>query len=124
MWYSIRFWALEPRLAAAMTSGRNSMGVEIDEGFQHSIRSIARGIVKYSNRYLRERVLKHLEFVKNRVQTSGSLKYRNKHYGFPVVTSQEQSILLNGLKDFHDCGDNTFEVMYSTEPQYTDTTYM
>ena len=110
--------------AAAMTSGRNSIGVEIDERFQYSVRSIARHIVNDSNRYLRERVLKHLEFVKNRIQTSGPLKYRNKHYDFPVVTSQEQSILLNGLKDVHDCGDNTFEVIYSTGPQYRDTTYM
>ena len=105
-------------IAAAMTSGRNSIGVEIDEGFQHSIRTIARHIVKYANKYLRERVLRHFEFVKNRIQTSGPLKYRNKHYNFPVVTSQEQSILLNGLKDVYDCGDNTFEVMYSTEPEY------
>ena len=104
--------------AAAMTLGRNSIGVEIDERFQYSIRSIARYIVNYSNRYLRERVLRHFEFVKNRIHTSGPLKYRNEHYDFPVVTSQEQSILLNGLKEIHTRGNNTFEVMYSTEPQY------
>lgn len=104
--------------AAAMTSGRNSIGVEIDEGFQHSIRSIPGYIVDYSNRYLRERMRRHFEFVKNRIQTSGPLKYRNKHYGFPVVTSQEQSILLNGLKEVQARRDNTFEVMYSTVLEY------
>ena len=104
--------------AAAMTSGRNSIGVEIDEGFQHSIRSIPSYIVDDSNGYLRARVRRHLEFVKDRIQTSGPLKYRNKHYDFPVVTNQEQSILLNGLKGIQACRDNTFEVVYSTEPQY------
>ena len=85
--------------AAAMTSGRNSIGVEIEEGFQQTIGSIPRYIVNFSNKYLRDRVLRHLEFVKNRIQNSGRLKYRNKHYHFPVVTSQEQFILLNGLKE-------------------------
>ena len=104
--------------AAAMTSGRNSIGVDIDEGFQHSIRSIPSYIVDYSNRYLRERMRRHFEFVKNRIQTSGPLKYRNKHYGFPVVTRQELSILLNGMKEAQARRDNAFEVVYSTEPQY------
>ena len=104
--------------AAAMASGRNSIGVEIDEGFQHSIHPIARYVVNYSNRYLSDRILKHFEFVKNRIQTSGRLKYRNKYYDSPVMTSQEQSILLNGLKEVQARGDNTFEVMYSMEPEY------
>ena len=43
-----------------MTSGRNSIGVEIDEGFQHFIRSIPSYIVDYSNGYLSARVRRHL----------------------------------------------------------------
>ena len=104
--------------AAAMTSGRNSIGVEIDESFQHAICPIARYIANFSNNHLHNRLLKHLEFVKNRIQNSGRLKYKNRHYDFPVVTSQEQSILFNGLKEIQACENNTFEVMYSTEPQY------
>ncbi len=106
--------------AAAMTSGRNSIGVEIDESFQHVICPVTHHIVDFSNDYLSNRLLRHAEFVKNRIQNSGALKYTNKSYGCPVVTSQEQFILLNALKSVQACGDNIFEVMYSTEPQTWD----
>ena len=112
------FLGIGTTTAAAMTSGRNSIGVEIEEGFQQTIDPIAHYIVNFSNNHLHNRLLKHLEFVKNRIQNSGQLKYRNRYYDFPVVTSQEQSILLNGLTEVQACGDNTFEVTYSTEPQY------
>ena len=34
-----------------------------------------------------------------------------------MVTSQEQSILLNGLKEVRESDDNIFEVAYSEKPQ-------
>ena len=104
-------------VAAAMTSGRSSIGVEIDQSFQHVLCPIARHIVDFSNDYLQDRVLRHFEFVKNRVQNSGPPKYTNKPYGWPVVTSQEQFIFLNRLKEVQAQGDNIFEVTYSAKPQ-------
>ncbi len=104
-------------IAAAMTSGRNSIGIEIDASLQQTICLIAHHIVDFSNNYLYDRLLQHFEFVKNRIQNSGPLKYTNMHYGCPVVTSQEQCVLLNGLKEVHGRGDNIFEVMYSAQPQ-------
>ena len=103
--------------AAAMTSGRNSIGVEIDNGFQQVICPIAHHIVDFSNGYLSDRLLRHYAFVENRIQNSGALKYTNKHYGCPVVTSQEQFIFLNNLETIQACGDNIFEVVYSTKSQ-------
>ena len=55
--------------------------------------------------------------MKNRIQKSGELKYTNAHYGFPVVTSQEQSILLNKLIEVQANDGNRFEITYSTQPQ-------
>ncbi|MCY3682600.1 MAG: site-specific DNA-methyltransferase [Gemmatimonadetes bacterium] len=104
-------------IAAAMTSGRNSVGVEIDKSFQQAIRPMARQIVDFSNDYLRDRLRRHFEFVEDRIQTSGPLKYTNRYYECPVVTSQEQSILLNGLKEVQASDDNIFEVRYSEKPQ-------
>ena len=103
--------------AAAMTSGRNSIGVEIDENFQQVICPIVHHIVDFSNDYLQDRLFRHYAFVENRIQTSKPLKYTNKHYGCPVVTSQEQFVLLNGLKDVHTRGENVFDVTYTTKPQ-------
>ena len=104
-------------IAAAMTSGRNSIGVEIDESFQQTICPIVHDMVGFSNNYLHDRVLRHFEFVENRIQSSGPLKYTNKHYGCPVVTSQEQSVLLNDLKSVQALGDSVFEVVYSMKTQ-------
>ena len=104
-------------IAAAMTSGRNSIGVEIDKSFHSAICPMARQIVDFSNDYLRDRLRRHFEFIEDRIQASGSLKYTNKHYRCPVVTSQEQSILLNGLNDVRESEDNIFEVAYSVKPQ-------
>ena len=104
-------------VVAAMTSGRNSIGVEIDKGFQETICPIAQQIVDFSNGYLGDRLIRHFEFVKNRIQNSKPLKYTNIHYGCPVMTSQEQFVFLNDLKAIQVLGDNIFEVMYSTKPQ-------
>ena len=103
--------------AAAMTSGRNSVGVEIDKSFQQSVCPIARHIVDFSNNYLHDRLIRHFEFVKNRIQDSGPLKYTNKHYDCPVVTSQEQLILLDDLRAVQARRDNLFEIMYSAKPR-------
>ena len=103
--------------AAAMTSGRNSIGVEIDENFQQVICPIVHHIVDFSNDYLHDRLIGHFEFVESRIQNSKPLKYTNKYYDCPVVTSQEQFILLNGLKEVHTRGDNVFDVTYTTKPQ-------
>lgn len=104
-------------IAAAMTSGRNSIGVEIDKSFRQTICPIVQHIVRFSNDYLYDRLIRHFEFVKKRIQNSGPLKYTNKHYNCPVVTSQEQFILLNGLTAVEAREDNIFEVMYSATPQ-------
>jgi hypothetical protein len=104
-------------VAVAMTSGRNSIGVEIDKSFQHAICPVTHHIVDFSNDYLCDRLIRHSEFVEKRIQNSGTLKYTNRYYGCPVVTSQEQSLLLNELKAVRACGDNIFEVVYSMKPQ-------
>ena len=104
-------------VAAAMTSGRNSIGVEIDKSFEHAICPVGHHIVDFSNDYLYDRLLRHHAFVENRIQNSDPLKYTNKHYDCPVVTNQEQFILLNNLEAIQACGDKIFEVVYSTKPQ-------
>ena len=106
--------------AAAMTSARNSIGIEIDERFQSTINSVVCGILQFSNNYIHDRVGNHIEFVKNRIQNSKPLKYMNKYYSFPVMTNQEKDILLNTLKNMEVLEDNSFEVIYSLEPDTHD----
>ena len=56
-------------IAAAMTSGRSSIGVEIDESFQGTICPIVHHIVDFSNDYLHDRLIRHFEFVKTESKT-------------------------------------------------------
>lgn len=74
-------------------------------------------IVGFSNEYLLNRLQRHLEFLKRRTKESKPTKYINKHYSFPLVTSQEQSILFNSLEEVHSLGNNVFNVLYSNVPQ-------
>ncbi len=110
-------------VTAAMTSARKSIGVEIDSSFQHCFDSFLSHIVQFSNEYLLNRLQKHLVFLKRRTKESKPMKYNNKHYGFPIVTSQEQSILLNNLEEIHSLGNNVIEVLYSNVPQSIDSVH-
>ena len=103
--------------AAAIASGRNSVGLEIDAAFRDTILSMENYIVGLSNDYIHNRLNRHMHFVDHRMKTKGNLKYLNQYYGFPVMTSQEQRILLNGLREVETDEEGLFKVRYSQEPQ-------
>ena len=104
-------------MRAAMTAARNSIGFEMDQGFKNDIRSKAGNIVALSNEIIDHRIDNHLEFVHKRSQIKGKLKYKNKHYHFPVVTQQEIELLLNpALKVDLDKDGEKFIIDYASEP--------
>jgi DNA modification methylase len=103
---------------AAMTAARNSIGFEMDKGFKNDIRSKADNIVALSDEIIDHRINNHLEFVHKRSQTKGELKYKNKHYNFPVVTKQETELVLDPVvKVTIEKEDALFSVEYASEPQ-------
>jgi DNA modification methylase len=102
---------------AAMAACRNSIGIEIEPSFQNSIVSQVDAIPASANAHIRNRIRKHIDFFKDRFKAKGALKHRNKHYGFPVMTSQERHLLLNQLVSAAQIGEGVFEVSYSEKPQ-------
>jgi len=102
---------------AAMAAGRNSIGYEIDTMLRNTICELKDKIVSSSNEYIRNRILKHIQFVMKRIKGQGGFKYQNKSYGFPVMTAQEKDLILNELIGLDDIADDTFEVTYSQRPQ-------
>jgi hypothetical protein len=44
-------------------------------------------------------------------------KFGNKQYKFPVKSDQETQMIINQLPSIEKLGDNTFEAVYSDEPQ-------
>ena len=105
-------------MAAAMASGRNSIGYELDTGMKGTIDNMLCRIVDYSNEHIARRIESHLSFIKTRIEANKQTKYLNKYYGFPVVTSQEKEILFNEVILSRTLGEgNSFETIYSDRPQ-------
>jgi DNA modification methylase len=82
-------------MAAAMASARNSLGIELDQGLASETETRAEDIVTLGRSLSGERLLRHLLFTADRIPKKGPFKYRNQHYGFPVMTRQEKELLLS-----------------------------
>ena len=111
------FLGVATTIFAAMAAGRNSIGYEIDNSVRDAIFEKTEIVLSLSNQRIRDRIRNHLEFVKKRTKEKGPLKYKNKHYGFPVMTSQETELLLNQLKSIKRVSETSLEIHYSDEPQ-------
>ena len=104
-------------MSAAMATGRNSVGFEIESDFRDKIFSTMDTVIDTSNDRIHHRIQGHLEFVQKRSEEKGKLKYANKHYKCPVVTRQEVELFFNPLEYIERIDGNTMEVMYSDVPQ-------
>ena len=104
-------------ISAAMATGRNCIGFEIESGFRDEILSIKHSIIERSNDRIHHRIKNHLEFVQKRSEDNGNLKYLNRHYKFPVMTRQEIELFFNPLENIDQIDNTTMEVTYSDVPQ-------
>ncbi|MBW2604136.1 MAG: site-specific DNA-methyltransferase [Deltaproteobacteria bacterium] len=103
--------------AAAIASGRNSIGYEIDPAMENIIDRIKDAVVDLSRQLIRKRLARHMEFVVDRLKTKGGFKYENKNYGFPVMTAQEKELIINDPVNITMQDTGMFEVDYSDAPQ-------
>ena len=101
-------------ISAAIASNRNCFGYEFDETFRTTINKGLANIIDASNKYIVDRLNKHLSFIKN--NPDRVIKYKNRYYGFPVVTSPEQEILFNKLKSINFITNDDIEVFYLDRP--------
>ncbi len=104
-------------LAASLASGRNGMGIEIDDSFIPSICSLVESMPSVANTYNRERLLHHTQFVEKRTKEKGPLKHSNIHYDFPVMTSQERELIIPEVKSISKTEESRFAVSYFDKPQ-------
>lgn len=89
------FVGLGTTTIAAMLSGRNSVGIDIDAKLKPAIRkSIANANPDFLNTLVRTRYEKHLEFIKERESTGKDVKYKNADIGCNVMTAQETDMRL------------------------------
>lgn len=111
------FMGLGTTMAAAMAAGRNSVGFEIESALGETVFGDLDAIPALANLRISERLDNHLEFVEIRHREKGPFKYTNRHYGFPVVTRQEQDLLINAPAGVAKTGARSAEVQYAEAPQ-------
>lgn len=101
---------------AAMASCRNSIGIEIEKSFKKTILAGAKSIIHFLNDCIHNRLINHIEFIDNYQVNKGAVKYKNIHYGFPVITSQEQEILFNYIAEIDLSDENIIKLNYTDDP--------
>ena len=79
---------------AAAISGRNSIGIEIDESLSDVIHGRLNGVVEVGRTRVERRLMAHEAFVLESEDAKRSLHHTNRHYGFPVMTKQEEDLTL------------------------------
>ncbi|MFX0126087.1 MAG: DNA-methyltransferase [Candidatus Hodarchaeota archaeon] len=99
-------------ILAAMSSGRNSIGYELDSAFKNVIIQRIEDIVKFANTYIEKRLKRHETFVRERRAQNKPLKYMNNAHNFPVMTKQERNLVINSLKSIQQRDNNQYEVLY------------
>ncbi|MFH2067105.1 MAG: site-specific DNA-methyltransferase [Pseudomonadota bacterium] len=111
------FLGMGTTMLAAMASGRNSIGIEMDKHFYDPIVSRMETALEISNTRIAGRLENHLAFVSGRISSGKPVKHVNTHYGFPVMTAQEKNLMIHSVESIRQTGDHAFEAVYSDRPQ-------
>jgi DNA modification methylase len=106
-------------MVAAIASGRNSIGYEIDRSMKDTIFDTIDQSVDFANDHMMNRLKNHLSFIKARIESKKSIKYVNHPYNFPVVTGQETELSLNKVISLNKKQNHSIEVHYDDAPQAT-----
>jgi len=104
-------------MAAAMASNRNSVGYELDASLGPAISSMAQTLDVTVAQMIRQRLIRHITFVIERMETRGPLKHINRPYGFPVMTAQERELVFNTPMAVTQTVDHQYKVAYDSLPQ-------
>ena len=111
------FLGIGTTMIAAMATGRNSVGYEVDTELRGALASKLAEAKAYANKRNRDRLEAHLLFVEDRLGQDGRFKHINRHYRFPVMTGQESELILNDVDAVQMVEENAFHVQYAGRPQ-------
>jgi hypothetical protein len=106
------FLGLGTTLLAAMATGRNGIGIELETDFRETVTGSLSAVASIAHRRLSSRLANHLEFVQQRTAAGRVIKHRNRRYGFPVMTAQEVELVFHRPKTVAQVGEDAFLVDY------------
>ncbi len=99
-------------LFAAAVTGRNSVGYELDKAFQPLIGQGCQQAIELGRRRIDARFEDHLQFVRNRQTEGKAIKHTNQVYGFPVMTRQENELMIPLPETMQETAPSQFNVTY------------
>lgn len=104
---------------AAIASGRNSIGYELESEFSSTIEQtlLSESNLELINNTIRKRILCHKEFVNQRIEEKGieSIKHYNEWFNFPVMTRQEKDLTLQFVEKIQKLDNDIFTSSYVQE---------
>lgn len=103
-------------MLAAVAAARNSIGIEIDASLARTISATLLTGSDIANQRIDSRMNGHGEFVQRMEADRRILKYRNRYYGFPVMTSQEVDLLVYRPVRIRQITGERFEVQHEEHP--------
>ena len=101
-------------LKASAVAGRNSLGFDIEAGLRDAVFSEIASLPHRAEDILSDRVQRHRDFIEKCKSNGRQLKYMNKPYQMPVVTSQETDLFFNPVKSAKMIDEDALEVVYET----------
>ncbi len=97
---------------AAIISGRNSIGIEIDEELTKHTKKRILDIIDFGNAFIKKRYLNHKKWVDNQIKSNKNLRYYNNNLSSPVMTKQELEIEFYTLSNIKELSSNKFQATY------------
>lgn len=108
------FWGTGTTTTAAMLTGRNSIGYELEDTLIKDFQNRLDDIENESETLLGNRISRHREHAQTEQENGTDYTYRAEKYGFPVRTGQEQGITFYEISDLADL---------DTDPTSVDVSY-
>ena len=107
-------------MQAAILTGRNSCGYDIDANFEAIIREGVEELdLDLCNAFIKKRFDSHKEFVDNREKSGKNVKHFNNTLNYKVMTKQESEIELNYLTSININEDGKYVVEYEDHSDLT-----
>ena len=106
------FLGMGTTMIAAIITGRNCVGYELDASFKDPIDASISGAADLGRQQLASRLQQHAEFAAERSRQKGPLKYTNIHYRFPVVSRQEVELFFNEIVSVEKLEAQSFQATY------------
>ncbi|MXR52238.1 site-specific DNA-methyltransferase [Halovenus sp. WSH3] len=110
------FWGTGTTTLAAMVAGRNSIGYERDPAFLDRFSERVEDVPDIARDVIGERLQRHLEFVSERSDSGSQPDYESEYYGFPVMTSQEETLRLYAVESVTRAGESPTEYSLRHRP--------